>query len=385
MEENKNMRMTISTARQAHYRLPANSFLRRGHSLSMYSSTPANRFKGFDTGIDHHFIPAPMTLFNAMTRLDPGVFLSQADCRIYDRLVSLSISECDALLGAASSSLDTARVVKSRGGKFVLDRACPDIRVQQSMMIEEARKVGTEFKPSSAAFVERQVAEYEEADYIISPSDYSRRSFPEHLRKKVILAPLFGRSSGKQRRVRNSGSPFVVGVVGGNPLRKGYLYLLQAWKELALPNAQLKLRSTGSFNDYPVLAKMLAEQENVSVIPYVPDIGDFYAQCDVFVLPSIDDGFGMALFEAVAHGVPAIATRNCGSTELLEGGRDLLLIDAFSVNQLKEALLSLYESPELRERIASNGLSTLNALQSGPAFARYEEGIDQLLDVLGCE
>jgi glycosyltransferase involved in cell wall biosynthesis len=183
--------------------------------------------------------------------------------------------------------------------------------------------------------------------------------------------------------VRDAQSPFVVGVVGGNPLRKGYLYLLQAWKELALPNAQLKIRSAGDFTQYPLLAKMLAEQSNVSVIPYLPNIGDFYAQCDVFVLPSIDDGFGMALFEAVAHGVPTIGTRNCGSTELLEDGRDLLVVDAFSVDQLKEALLRLYESPELREQLAANGLAALDALQSGPGFARYEAGIDQLLHALG--
>ena len=87
--------------------------------------------------------------------------------------------------------------------------------------------------------------EYEQADFILSPSKYSRRSYPDHLRDKVVLAPLYGRSyNAAIRPPKPLGSTFVLGMVGGEPLRKGLLYLLQAWKELALPNAQLKIRTS---------------------------------------------------------------------------------------------------------------------------------------------
>jgi len=100
---------------------------------------------------------------------------------------------------------------------------------------------------------------------------------------------------------------FTVGVVGGEPVRKGYLYLLDAWERLALANARLLIRSDANFVRYPALQQRLARLSNVEIVRYVPDINNFYQRCDVFVLPSVDDGFGMALFEAMANEVPCIA------------------------------------------------------------------------------
>ncbi len=374
------MRIVIATGRQAHYRLAANSFVRRGHGVTLYTATPRSKMRGFDPAVANRFIPAPVALFNGITRIGTHLVLDELDSTFFDRVAALALEPCELVIGAASSSLATGLAARRQGAAYVLDRACPDIRVQQAVMVEEARKAGTTFRKNSPWFVERQVAEYEAADVILSPSDYSRRSFPDHLREKVVLAPLYGRSKVAPRLPKAPGATFTVGVVGGQPLRKGYLYLLQAWKELALPNARLRLRSGGDFTEYPVIAKLLAELPNVEIVGYVPDLSLFYQECDAFILPSVDDGFGMALFEAVANGVPSIATRNCGASELLEDERDCLLIDAFSVEQIKEALVRLYTSPELRERLTVSGPAAVAALQEGEIARPYETGIDRLLE-----
>ena len=381
--ENSDLKIVISTGRQAHYRLPANAFVRRGHEVCVYTATPRNRMRGFDTAVRSRWIPAPVAVFSALTHLRTSLVLDELDSTLFDRCAAMALRDCDVLLGAASSSLATGQAMQRMGGTFVLDRACPDIRVQQTMMLEEACKVGGTFRSNSPRFVERQVQEYEEADFILSPSDYSRRSFPEHLRKKVVLAPLYGRSKVSPRMRKPAGSPFVLGVVGGQPLRKGYLYLLQAWKELSLPNAQLKIRSSERIYEYPVLEQLLDSLSNVEIVGYVPDISTFYGQCDAFILPSVDDGFGMALFEALANGVPSIATHNCGASELLVSERDALLIDAFSVEQIKEAVMRLYESRELQERLEMAGPMAVAALQEGGLPRPYEEGMDRLLAAIG--
>jgi glycosyltransferase involved in cell wall biosynthesis len=372
------LRIVIATGRQAHYKLAANSFVRRGHAVSLYTSTPRSKLRGFLPEVTSRFIPAPVAIFNGVTRIRTHLVLEELDSSLFDHAAALALKDCDLLLGAASSSLAVGKTAQRRGATFVLDRACPDIRVQQAVMVEEARKVGGVFRSNSPWFVERQVAEYEAADIILSPSDYSRRSFPEHLRPKIVLAPLYGRSKVGVRVPKPAGSTFVVGVVGGQPLRKGYLYLLQAWKELALPNAQLKIRSGADFKQYPLIAQLLAELPNVEIIDYVPDISEFYRSCDAFILPSVDDGFGMALFEAVANGVPSIATRNCGASELLINERDCLLIDAFRSNQIRDSLQRLYESQELRENLSRNGPMAVAALQEGDMARPYEVGIDDL-------
>ena len=373
------MKVIIATGRQAHYQLPANALVRRGFDVCLYTATPRSRMRNFDAAVTNRWIPAPVAIFSGLTHIKTPLVLDELDSTLFDHWSAKVLDNCDLVLGASTSSLATCKAAQRMGATFVLDRACPDIRVQQQMMVEEARKVGGTFRRNSKWFIDRQVEEYEKADFILSPSDYSRRSFPDHLRKKVVLAPLYGRSKVARRAARSLGSTFVLGCVGGQPLRKGYLYLLQAWKELALPNAKLKIRTGDAIFRYPLLKHLMSELPNVELISYVPDISTFYAECDAFILPSVDDGFGMALFEAVANGVPSVATRNCGASELLEGERDCLLIDAFSVEQIKEAVLRLYESNDLRERLSRSGPVAVEALQEGGLPRPYEDGVDQLL------
>jgi len=151
---------------------------------------------------------------------------------------------------------------------------------------------------------------------------------------------------------------------------------------LALPNAELKIRTSNEIFTYPVLKQLLSEQSTVSVVGYMADMKDFYADLDAFILPSVDDGFGLSLMEAMASGVPSIATRNCGASELLVDDRDCLLVDAFSVDQIKDAVLRLYESRELRDRLESNGPRAVAALQVGGLSRPHEEGMDLLLDTI---
>ncbi len=373
------MKVIIATGRQAHYQLPANAFVRRGYGVSLYTATPRSRMRNFDSAVSNRWIPAPVAIFSGLSHLRTPLVLDELDSTVFDHWCAMALERCDLVLGASTSSLATCKAAQWMGATFVLDRACPDIRVQQDVMAEEARKVGGTFRRNSPWFIDRQVEEYETADFILSPSDYSRRSFPEHLRKKVVLAPLYGRSKVTPRAAKPLGSAFVLGCVGGQPLRKGYYYLLQAWKELALPNAKLKIRTGDAIFRYPLLKQLLSELPNVELISYIPDISTFYGECDAFILPSVDDGFGMALFEAVANGVPSIATRNCGASELLEAERDCLLIDAFSVDQIKEAVLRLYESNELRDTLTRNGPTAVEALQEGGLPRPYEDGLDDLL------
>ncbi len=376
------MRIVIATGRQAHYSLPANAFARRGHEVCLYTATPRGRMRNFDAGVRSRWIPAPVAIFSGLTHWKTPLLLDELDSTLFDRWAAAALKDCDLLLGASTSSLATGTAAQRAGGVFVLDRACPDIRVQQQMMIEEARKVGGIFRPNSPWFIERQVEEYERADVILTPSDYSRRSYPEHLRRKTVLAPLYGRSRVAPRSAKPADSPFVLGVVGGHPLRKGYLYLLQAWKELALPHAQLRVRSSDAIFRYPVLKRLLSELTNVELVGYVPDISEFYAACDAFILPSVDDGFGMALFEALANGVPSIATRHCGAAELLTPEQDFLLIEPFSVEQIKQSIQRLYASNELRERLTKHGSAAIQSLEAGGLPAPYEAGIDHLLQTL---
>jgi glycosyltransferase involved in cell wall biosynthesis len=298
---------------------------------------------------------------------------------LYDRTAAALIGSPEICIGLASVSLYTGIAAKRRGGQYVLDRACPHFDFQQELIREESEKIGTAYSPSPTWFRDRMIREYNEADAILVPSEYTARSFPSHLRSKLVKAPLIGRCHFPETVTEKLDAAFTLGIVGGEPRRKGYLYLLRAWKQLALPNAKLLIRSSADFSEHPALDQLLKELPNVELVRYVSDINEFYQRCDAFVLPSVDDGFGMALFEAMANGVPCIVSRNCGASELLTDDEDGLLIDARDENQLAAAILRLYQNEEERRSIAAKGRQTAFHIANGEGARMYEQAIQNML------
>ena len=358
--------------------------LRRGFAMEMNSTTPVRYLTGFPAEIYHRFIPGPVTLFQRATRVLTPHWLNDLDGVFFDNLSARFLGQPDLVFGASSSSLQTLRAAHKLGARFVLDRACPDIRVQLAISQMEADKLGAKFPRSAQWFVDRQIQEYDEADWLLAPSEFSRSSYPQRLQSKILVAPLLGRILEPcDRATKPAGGPFTVGVVGGDPLRKGYVYLLEAWKALALPDSRLLIRSGENFERYPVLAKLLTELKNVEIVDYVQDMSSFYSLCDAFVLPSIDDGFGMALFEALAHGTPCVATRNCGASELLSDEVDALIVDAYSPEQLAMAIQRLHSDDGLRVRLGAAGKAAVKALQPDGIPLPYERGMDSLFQALG--
>ncbi len=385
------MQVAISTTRPFHSALLANSLRKHasatktGAAVGIYSSAPRRYFRGLDPAVRVRLAPSILQTAMHLLHWELPANVLHADSWTFDNTVAAllrlpgAVPVSSLFIGWATASLASGRTAQAHGAHFVLDRACPHVDFQQSVIASEAAATGAKFTPQPRWFRDRQLAEYEAAERILVPSAYTANSFPTHLREKTIKAPLLGRCS-FPADVRLQRNPvFTVGVVGGDPLRKGYLHLLRAWQQLALPHARLLLRTGADFRAYPVLAELLAKLPNVELLPYVPDINDFYRQCDLFVLPSVDDGFGMALFEAMSNAVPCIATTHCGSSELLTSGRDGLVVEPFSAEQLASAIETLYHSEELRQEIALAGRHTVMSLSRNDSSPLYDAAIATLL------
>ena len=369
------MKVGISVVRPFHVSMMANALCRHAESVGIYSSAPRKFFGKLDERVRTHLVPSPAEILGRVIPLPHLAF--QRGITLWDSMVAAAMPKMDVTIGLATQSLSTGRAAHKKGGRYVLDRACPHVDFQQQLVREESEKVGAAFDPEPAWYRDRQLAEYELADTILTPSDYTARTFPAALRAKCVIAPLLGRATAKGEIKLARNTPFTVGVLGGHPLRKGYVYLLEAWKRLALPDARLMIRSSADFAEFPRLAELLKELPSVELIEYIPNIAEFYQRCDLFVLPSVDDGFGMALFEAMANGVPSISTRNCGASELLVDGREGLVIDARSVDQLAESILKLYEDEPLRQQFAIAGQKAVERIA---ATRVYETVLSEVLE-----
>ena len=226
--------------------------------------------------------------------------------------------------------------------------------------MEEAQRLEIPHTPKPNFWLDRSRAEYEVADVIVVPSHYSQRSFLERGfdPAKIVRAPLdFPVLYQPQSAPLTPHREFIVGALGGNVLRKGYLDLLEAWRRAALPNARLLIKASESeLRRSPRLRAYLDSCSNVEVVGYVEDIATFYRRCDVFCLPSIDDGFGLAMLEALSCGVPVIVTENVGASELLSGEQVGYVIPIRKADAIAERLQTLYDNPDLRAEMARNAL-----------------------------
>lgn len=88
--------------------------------------------------------------------------------------------------------------------------------------------------------------------------------------------------------------------------------------------------------EHKKLAKTLEVGNRVFFAGYRADVFDFYKMADIFVFPSLREGLPVALMEAMAAGLPCVASRNRGTNDLLAGSK--LLFDATNVGELTEKL-----------------------------------------------
>ena len=86
--------------------------------------------------------------------------------------------------------------------------------------------------------------------------------------------------------------------------------------------------------------------ENVEIIKSVSQnsLRNFYNQASVFVTCPVEDGFGMVILQAMACGLPVIATNNAGGSEIIDDGIDGYIIPTRDKEKLKEKLLLLYQN-----------------------------------------
>lgn len=302
---------------------------------------------------NYNLVPMPFAILQRKMGLMRRTWMKEFDANLFDR-VSLykGAKKADVIHGWATFSLFSGQTVKKNGGAYFLERACPHIDFQNELLHNEADTLGMKLNYSSNEFNDRAREEYEVCDKIILPSDYSLQSFIDRgfPKSKLIKAPLNSNFIPKYTATaknKTSEAPFIVGFVGGNFLRKGVAYLITAWQNLKLHNAILKLKiSINELTRIPEYFNKINSDPSIEITGYVDDIEDFYKDCDVFCLPSIDDGFGMVVFEALACGVPVIVSENAGASELLINKTCGNVVEARNPNQLSESILKYYDNRE---------------------------------------
>lgn len=184
-----------------------------------------------------------------------------------------------------------------------------------------------------------------------------------------------GASRGAALRDRRSSSPVLIACGRLHP-QKGYGYLLEAFVKVRkhLP-ATLWIVGEGPLR--PDIERQIAAlglTDAVQLLGFQANPYQYMAAADVFVLSSLYEGFGNVIVEAMACGVPVVAT-DCphGPAEILEQGLNGLLALPADADDLARKILKLLQHPHLREKLARRGLARSQQFNSNTIAANYAQ------------
>lgn len=149
----------------------------------------------------------------------------------------------------------------------------------------------------------------------------------------------------------------VVGIVARLSDVKGHIYLIEAMKAVLdkVPLAQLLIVGDGKMKKTLVkLTHQLRLEKSIKFMPSVADTREVLSMMDLFVLPSLKEGLGLSLMEAMAKGLGVIASDIGGIKSLIQNGHNGLLVKPADVRGLSLAILELLNDPRKREELGSN-------------------------------
>lgn len=288
------------------------------------------------------------TAARAVSRFVPTRWLGQ--CRPYDIIFAMHDAAVARMSWPAGTTAvyayeDAAMRTFERAAKQeiarVWDLPLPHWRTLEEMWIEEAKRwpdaMGLSQRTEPVWKKKHKDRELELADVVSVASRFTRTSLEQAGCRKPIVEVPYGFPVDRFRPTQAPcEGPFTVLAVGTQNLRKGTPYLLEAWRSARLRDAKLRLVGPIALSA-PFLARYAGMFEHV---PHVPraDLEREYQSADLLVFPTLGDGFGLVIQEAMSCATPVLTTPCGGGPECIDDGVEGWIVPARDVEALVERL-----------------------------------------------
>lgn len=174
---------------------------------------------------------------------------------------------------------------------------------------------------------------------------------------------------------------FLLGHAGALVNRhKGQLYLIRAMRRLQPDYPDLHLLLLGRGEDEAMLKAEAKELSNLSFPGFTDRLGDYLHALDMFVFPSLNEGLGSVLLDAMHAGLPVIATRVGGIPDIVKHGENGLLVPPENEEALARAIGELYEDPQRRQELAESGRQFSTAYSPQAMAGKYIDLYKRILE-----
>jgi len=328
----------------------AKQLQKRGYLNKLITSYP--KFKTRQWNIPNNKVVSKLHL-ELITRIDDKTLKFYRDRHPFThqslaRYAAKYMHECDIHIGWSGGSLEAIIKAKQLGKIFILERGATHYNDQNKLLQDERNKYGDGSWVPRYHLWQRELLEYELTDYISVPSSFARESFiKKGFNEDRILVHSLGVDLEEFKQVPKRDKTFRVIYAGRASFRKGFHYLMKAFYELNLPETELHHLGIVDDDMKDYIGKYTTNKVRFFGHINQNELYKYYSQGSVFVFPSLEDGFGLVLTQAMVCGLPIIATTNTGGVDLVtEDFEEGFIIPIRNVDALKEKITYLYNNQE---------------------------------------
>ena len=171
-------------------------------------------------------------------------------------------------------------------------------------------------------------------------------------------------------------SPLQIVSLGRLHENKDFGLLIRAFAQLRRSGVDARLTIGGEGPERGALEALAASEGvagSVSFPGWIDDRAAFFAEADLFVLSSRVEPFGIVLIEAMAHGVPVVATRTAGPLDILSHGETGLLVACENVDEMGAALKHLLDDADQAKHLGAAGRASVLERWSFEVVATHME------------
>lgn len=314
---------------------------------------------------------------------ETGAFCVDKECEYIDMKTAVYISKhypkMDAVYCYEDVALQTFQEAKKHGKICLFDEPIGYWRYMR-LLLDDEKKKNPDWAITLGGFydsdnkLKKKDMELALADKIYVASSFTKRSLQEY---PGSLAPIevipYGFPEPNRNRIFKpfNGRKIRCLYVGGLTQRKGLSYIFEAVKGLE-DHVELTIAGGGEIDKCPVLKRALSHVNYVGTLSH-NKILNLMSEHDLFLFPSLFEGFGLVITEAMSQGTPCIVTERTSGPDIITHGVDGWIVEAGSSEPIKELLHKLIENPYL---LHDAGKAAIKKAESRP-WHKYEEELSE--------
>lgn len=285
-----------------------------------------------------------------VNRYAPGlrshINLSDLTLSSFGKWVARKVGGADILDALAGTGLEAGAVMHRQGKPWLCNRGSSHVLTQKELLDFEHDRWNAPRVKFSARGIERALQEYESADGIVVPSTFNKRSFVANgiNPAKVHVSP-YGVDLKTFKPEPKQDATFRILFVGTASIQKGIGYLFEAVAPL-VKRKTVEVWLVGSVGQES--KAILDKYSDCFIYKGVQErssLSHFYSQGSVLVLPSIQEGLALVQAQAMACGIPVIATENTGAEDLYTDGTEGFILPIRDPQAIREKIQFLLDCP----------------------------------------